>query len=310
MYACRIFGPAYEVWSLNNILRNNLKNNISLGFGSNPPTNPPAKAGWIVTFSDEFSGNSIDTTKWYRQMTDRPNPFSDVDKFVKSGVVPLEYYDDSAVSVSNNTVKLLLDYAPKTFVVKDWNGPIIDPNTGQPYSVTINHKAGVLISKKTESWGEVKNYSQRFGFFETRCRLPNSKATWPAFWLSGLMDWPPEIDIFEIFTSKSFHAFESNYHWGIEKDCFQHESDSAGHDVNDVSGAFHTYGCEWDSCFIKWYYDNMLVRVAHEHVHNVFEPMIIILGNGIDSMNEPNFASVLTLPAIFEVDYVRVYRRP
>jgi len=279
-----------------------------LGFGVTTPANPITKPGWTLTFNDEFNGNALDATKWYSSYTDRPNPFSDEDKYIANGIVPREYYDDSAIIVSNG-LKLIIDYDPKTFIIKDWNGqPIINPTTGQPYSVTINHKVGVVTAKKTESWGE-KHFSQRFGYFEIRCKLPQSRATWPAFWLSGIMDWPPEIDIFEIYTSRSFASFNSNYHWGVDKNkCFPHESDVASHHVNDVSAGFHNYACEWDTCFIKWYYDGLLVRIAHKKVNCVIEPMQIIINNAIDNLNNPNnFASLLTLPAFFEIEYFRAY---
>lgn len=305
---CSIFGVDFAVNTLNGILSNNLHNNILLGFGSNTPPNPITKPGWQLTFNDEFPGNSIDNTKWYKKYIDRPNPFSDGDKFINNGTIPREYYDDTAINVSSGTLKLLIDYEPKTFTINDWSGPVINPGTGLPYSVTIDHKVGVVVAKETLPWGE-KPFTQRFGFFEARCKIPTSKATWPAFWISGSVDWPPEIDIFEIYTSKSFKVFESNYHWGRENDCFEHESDAAKHNVNNVSSQFHIYGCEWDSCFIKWYYDNLLVRVAHKNVTNVFEPMVLIVNNAIDNMNAPNFATELTLPAVFEIDYVRVYSK-
>lgn len=255
--------------------------------------------------------------------------------------MPKQYQDESAVEVSGGTLKLKIMHDPRLFNLKDWNGDIINPSTMQPYQVTINHKVGIISSKEILPWcicecgsGEryrcpcsEKDYSQRFGFFEIRCKLPSSKAIWPAFWLSGAVEWPPEIDVFEMFTSKSFKAFESNYHWGKEKDCFEHSSDSKKHDVNNVSENFHIYACEWDSCFIKWYYDNLLVRVAHKNVTNVFERMKIIVSNGIDDLNNksmyephsyssdkdrldlPNYENELIPPAIFEVDYVRAYKK-
>jgi beta-glucanase (GH16 family) len=179
--------------------------------------------------------------------------------------------------------------------------------------VTIDHKHGVLTAKVTMPWApegcNEKDFSQRFGFFEIRCKIPDSPAMWPAFWLSGAMDWPPEIDIFEIYTTKAVDAFESNYHWGANDQCFGHDSDVAGHKVNDTTASMHIYACEWDSCFIKWYYDNLLVRVAYKHVTNVFEPMRVIVSAGIDDMNDKSYASHLKLPASFDVDYVRVYAR-
>jgi beta-glucanase (GH16 family) len=292
---------------LNGILKNNLENSLQLGFGINTPPNPIAKSGWQLTFNDEFSGSTLDDTKWYKKYINQPNPFSDYQEYIDSGTIPKEYSDDSAIYVSGGSLKLSIEFDPKTFIVKDWNGPIINPATGSPFTVTIDRKIGSIVAKKTESWGDVHPFNQRFGFFEARCKIPSSKATWPAFWLTGFLDWPPEIDIFEIYTSKSNTAFESNYHWGKKDDCFEHSSDVKEHTVNNTSNEFHIYACEWDSCFIKWYYDNMLVRVAHNNVNHVFEPMVLILNNAIQKV--PNYESELSLPTFFEIDYVRVYSK-
>lgn len=331
IYLCSMFGVEFAVGILNNILKINLYNNLLLGFGVGTPPNPVVKPGWNPTFSDEFNGTTLDTDKWYTKMLDRPNLFNDYEKYINSNVVPPYYFDDSAIEVSGGTVKLKIEYHPETFDIRDWNGPINDPNTGLPYQVTINHKMGVLLAKQKVPWCDPpcdeKTYSQRFGFFEIRCRMPQSKATWPAFWLSGTVCWPPEIDVFEILTSMSFSVMKTNYHWGKENYCFDHASNDLDINTNNLSNEFHNFGCEWDSCFIKWYYDNQLVRVAHKNVTNVFEPMNIIVGAGIDDMNnkskfEPyqysltnnrlnklNYEDELTLPSVFEVDYVRAYTK-
>ncbi len=310
------FWLSIPVFVLNGVLKTNLKNSIKSSSGKGISPNPFLKPGWKNTFYDEFEGETIDTSKWYPKFTDRPNPFSDYEIFITNGVAPKEYNGEAAIQVSNSVLKLYIDYEPKTFIINDWNGPIINPATGQPYSVTINYKAGAVVAKGAEASGE-RPFAQRFGFFETRCKVANSKATWPAFWLSGAVDWPPEIDIFEIYTSNSFKKFNSNYHWGVnndgksdtQKQCFKHRSSVGRHNTSNLSSDFHIYACEWDSGFIKWYFDNILVRVAHRNVTNIFEPLMLIINHSIDNMNSPNYQAALTLPAIFEIDYCRVYQK-
>ncbi len=300
-------GMSYAVWSLNNILRINLANSLALGLGVNTPPNPIAKSGWNLSFNDEFTTPVLNPNKWFTTPQEA-NPFP-LEPYLSQGTAAPFYWDASAVHTSGSTgmVDLTIELDSRTFPVSNWGGPILV--SGQPLTWTIDRKIGYLVAKRKETWGEFL-FLQRFGFFETRCRMPQSKATWPAFWMWGGMDWPPEIDVFEVLTTVSRTRFMGNIHWGADGQCFSHGQHSATHLVNDISAGFHIYGCEWDSCFVKWYYDNQLVRVAHDHVNHLFEPMRVVINNAIDIMNNPNdFATTLTPPAAFTVDYVRVYRR-
>jgi len=302
---CRIFGVNLTVNFLNRVLKVNLKNNIRLGLGSNTPPNPIDKPDWQLTFHDEFEGNTLDNDKWYWRQSwaspDFPFPMSNLQKYPP--IAPREYWDPSAIQVSNGTLKLILDHAPKQFVnITDWE----NVNYG---TWTINHKVGLIQSKYKDSNNTQEEFKQMYGYFEIRCKIPDSKATWPAFWVWGAFNWPPEIDIFEIYPSKSFEAFESIMSSTALFITTFIGSDVAIHKVNNVSSEFHIYACEWDSCFVRFYYDNILVRVVHKDVTKLSEPMKVVINNAVDDINEPNYTNELTTPNYFEVDYVRVYKK-
>jgi beta-glucanase (GH16 family) len=95
-------------------------------------------------------------------------------------------------------------------------------------------------------------FSQRYGYFEMRARLPVGTGLWPAFWLlldSG--DWPPEIDVMEQ-PGKDPHVIYVGTH-----------SAAGGPNVAairairvaDTSRQFHVYGMNWQKNEMTWYFD-------------------------------------------------------
>lgn len=246
------------------------------------PVNPLDKPGWTLTFNDEFDNLELNESKWFTQYQDRPNPFTTTTKPIQ------EYYDKSAIGFSPDCAILRILKDKRTFPVKDWNG-----DTGE--MVTIPNKTGMLIAKQ-----DGKLFSQQYGYFEIRARIGSKKGMWPSFWLSGSKNWPPEIDIFEFHTGKSFTILESNYH--RTKDG-QHVHNARKHKIPDISKAFHVYACEWDNEFIRWYFDNQLIRIESRDIELMNEPLILIVSNGID----PNFTP--DIPAWYAIDYVRVYEK-
>src|SRR5690606_26160267 len=103
----------------------------------------------------------------------------------------LQYYADPAhenynpFSVSNGVLTITAKPTPTGFDAD-----------GQPYvSGEITTTKGSSSSQDPNSLG----FSKKYGYFETRVKLPAGKGLWPAFWLipeNG--GWPPEYDIFEV----------------------------------------------------------------------------------------------------------------
>jgi beta-glucanase (GH16 family) len=96
--------------------------------------------------------------------------------------------------------------------------------------------SGILT---TQGW-----FSQKYGYFEIRAKIPVGTGVWPAFWmLSDDGGWPPEIDIMEGRGQQPGDMVMTT-HWRIPA---TQEIQSCGFDFQlaDASVAFHEYGMLW-----------------------------------------------------------------
>ncbi|HEY3570071.1 MAG TPA: glycoside hydrolase family 16 protein [Thermoanaerobaculia bacterium] len=249
------------------------------------PRNPLERAGWRLTFEDDFTSGVIDTSKW----SDRPyygTRYLDIG--LASGITPTQYFDPASFAFGSSTVKLLAE--KKNTSLQD---PLYPYNNGW---FTIPFSVGYL------GWTS-PSQDQQFGYFEIRCKIPGAPDMWPAFWLVSRQSWPPEIDIFEFYTKSSTKKFESTQHWGSEPN---HPKQTRKHRVCSPSVHFHVYACEWTPTRIRWYYDNVLIRVATNGISDFIYPMHVVVNAGVDARSGHNPMSS-TFPNAFEVDYVRAY---
>ena len=206
-----------------------------------------------------------------------------------------------------------------------WNGDFgdaafVDPTPDFPFTIndgilTIEArmdekgkwKSGLLASAD----GKTKGFSQQYGYFEIRAKLPQGPGTWPAFWLSTnkpgeSAETSVEIDVFEHYGH--FPAeFRSTLHvWNKPPNKAHVETAHVNKVPRDtLYSAFHLYGVDVGRETITYYFDRKevwRVPTPAEHV----KPLLILidlgLGSGWPIDKVPNPSKML-------VDYVRVFDR-
>ena len=240
----------------------------------------PADASkYALVFADDF--DSLNTNIW--QIGQPWGRFH--------GQQPHQYYGDSEVIVKNGKLSLLNRYSPKVFA----NG---DTNCQIPYAT------GLINTANSKTF--------QYGYFAIRCKNPSGPATWPAFWLTGKNNWPPEIDVFEMYgrcKGKSIHRQTMTAHYGkIETSTKTHVMKSVKLPSN-TDTAFHIYACLWLPGKIQFYTDGVLVRTMRmnkwmKQFYN--EPMYLVVNNAVDHRYLECIDNS-KLPVSLEVDWIKVY---
>ncbi|GLY03478.1 MULTISPECIES: family 16 glycosylhydrolase [Actinoplanes] len=240
-----------------------------------------------ITWSDEFNGAAgaaVDTSKWNFDIGGGG-----------FGNNELQYYTSSTNNVRQDGAGNLAITARKE-----------NPSNYQCWYGTCTYTSGrILTSGK---------FTQKYGRFEARIKIPKGQGIWPAFWMLGdnlgSVGWPQsgEIDIMENVGKEPNTVYGTihgpGYSGGGGK--------SGGKTISAPLGdAFHSYAVEWSPNLIVWQLDGVeYYRVTPATVSGstwVFDhPFYMILNVAVGG-NWPGSPDASTsFPQTMLVDYVRV----
>lgn len=212
------------------------------------------------------------------------------DEFDKPTIDPLKWNVTTREQSYNNELQY---YTPEEVYIQD--GCLRLRSQKRDYK-SKHYTSGHVTSK----------FSQLYGRFEMRARLPKTQGIWPALWMlpSG-GSWPPEIDIMELLGHDPYTVYMTN-HWG--------DATSAGHKWQggnykgpDFSADFHTFAVEWDESKIVWYVDGTMRYISTNGVPH--EPFYIILNTAVGGDWPGNPDETTVFPQYHDIDYVRVYTK-
>lgn len=249
--------------------------------------------GYTLTFSDEFNNASITTSSpkgastWYY-----------LPPYGAAGYYSQSIWDAASFSVTGG---ILSDKA------------FLDGSN--------NWHSGNISSIDTTKAG----FSQQYGYFEIRCRMPNSgSGAWPSFWLETTSSFgtgatqSEEIDIFEWFgvtnTAGNYQPYvqQATHNWNVDGSQNQSLPYLYSPTTTMPGGVYpwqgyHIYGCQVDPVHITWYIDGVQtnqIATATSYLTGPFYIMICYaLGGGWPLDGMVNNSSL-------DVDWVRVYSLP
>ncbi len=256
-----------------------------------PAATPAPGSAWTLSWSDEFegpAGATVDATKW---------------TFDLGG--------------------------------GGWGNQELESYTDRPKNAHLSGEGSLVIEVLRESWvgadGIGRDYtsarlktqgpfSQTYGRFEARLKLPFGQGLWPAFWMLGTdissAGWPAcgEIDIMENIGREPGIAHGTLHGPGYSGAAGPGAAFSlpAGQRFAD---AFHVFAVEWEREVVRWYVDGQLYETQTAASlpagsRWVFDHPFFLLINVAVGGSWPGSPDATTVfPQQMLVDYVRVYRR-
>jgi beta-glucanase (GH16 family) len=249
----------------------------------------PTNGTWTLQWSDEFSGtdgSSPDSNKWT--------------------------FDTGGNGWGNNELET---YTNRTQNAQIQSGNLVISAIQEDYTGTdgtLRH----YTSARMKTQGK---FSQKYGKFEARIKIPTGQGIWPAFWLLGdnisSVSWPQcgEIDIMEnvgnipatvygtLHGPQGGGAFSTGGAYTL-----------AGGNFTDD---FHVFAVEWEPNVARFYVDGTLYKTLTStdlpagSTWTFDHPFFIILNVAVGGNWPGNPDSTTVFPQTMQVDYVRVYAR-
>lgn len=264
---------------------------LLLSCGGGATLQPPPATGFTLVWSDEFNGadgSAPDPSKWI--------------------------YDTGGKGWGNNELEC---YTNRTQNAQIKSGNLVI--TAQKEN--INCSDGVASNYTSARLKTQGLFSQAYGRFEARIKIPAGQGMWPAFWMLGnnisSVGWPTcgEIDIMENI-GKEPATVHGSLHgpstMGPTSDATAAFSLPAGQNFADD---FHLYAVEWEPGTVRFYVDSNLYAAftssqwpaggtwAFDH------PFFIILNVAVGGNWPGSPDNTTQFPQQMLVDYVRVYTK-
>jgi len=209
-----------------------------------------------------------------------------------------------------------------------WGNAELENYTTRTENVRHDGQGHLEIVARAESFGgnsftsgrinTAGRFTQRYGRFEARIRLPSGAGIWPAFWSLGdnigSAGWPTcgEIDIMEAVRDFSINhgsAHGPGYSGGNPLTAtYQLPSGSLADD-------FHVYAIEWEPNEVRWFvdgtqYERRTPADLPPGTTWVYDHPFFLLLNVAVGGNFPGPPDASTrFPQTMAVDYVRVFAR-
>lgn len=245
---------------------------------------------WACSFDDEFSGSTVDTTKW--------SAFDSIKGGFRGGD---ECYNHNNATVSGGELHLTVTKAAAAFTCGDGH--------------VTQYNSGLLLSRG--------KFSQTYGRFEMRAKFPAGVGFQPAFWMLPANPFHTSgYSYGEIDVAEAWGTYPGTVSPHLHYVATPSPQNGAYCSVPTSASAFHTYTVEWTRTTMTFLYDGRTCWKTTWSPIAKYQPagataptpfdqdfyMIVNLATGGDSTPSNRITSSTKLPSQMEVDYIRAWR--
>ena len=253
----------------------------------NKATNDWEIEGWNIVWQDEFDKDSLDLTKWSREIGGHG-----------WGNNELQFYTDSD---SNSYVE---------------NGNLILKAQVVPQGIGSSKGLRYYSSARLRTYGKG---DWKYGRIEVKAKVASGQGIWPAIWMLPtdwlFGGWPSsgEIDIMEHV------GYDLGViHGSVHTEAYNHKINtqrSSARKIANVDTEFHVYSIIWDKDKISFFIDDVQYFLFENDQQGNYKTwpfdqrfhLLINIAVGGDWPGNPDNST--NFPRKMLVDYVRVYEK-
>ncbi len=249
---------------------------------------PPVEGNWVQTLNENFDGPTLNekvwrTTTWW------------------NGLLPgqTQRYSKDNLIFENGVLRMKTEKRR-------------GHQNDDPALPEMDYTTGHIITY--DKW------TQLYGYFEARVKLPTARGLWPAFWMmpdrgpaAGPEGWKREntknggmeIDILEHLTEWGPGRNNVAAHWdGYDKD---HQAwGTANVYYGPTPDSWHTFGLLWEPGKLTWFIDGIKkAEFANERVGSVPAYLLLNVQMGGWATKDVDLAK---LPDYYQIDWVRAWQ--
>jgi hypothetical protein len=317
------------------------------------PTDVRGTSQWDLMFNDEFGDAAYTASKWSNGMRSGAQTLEDNTELQwylpGNSVLGTDSDGTGTLGVLRQTLKK--EVVPNQMYTRRTLSRLYPPaQCGSLYNSSTSATSATKTPYQFTSGmlNNSKSFGFKYGYIETRVKMPKGFALWPALWMRDWGSWGYEIDVFEGFDRQS-RTLRTSYWWGngsnrsTENDggdiglsaggvpCKQYlpipatsSSSSACSLANgvDLSAGFHTIGLNWTATKYELFVDGVKrwTSPAGADVADTYNFLILnlALGNNqyefdwlqhpLRPLNPNLFSSSYFPKKTIEWDYVRVWQ--